>query len=145
MHPENKTQDVHNLDPGRDSRRWAGARRATIPNAGSWRPRPQIKGPSSTGRKIWSLDLSQLGLKLPNTSLGTYSMIFKSPVEVLVGYRQWPRSCLGLGPFPGQKSFRKLRGPSRGLGSRVRMAPRPRQALPHLASGGGGCQSRRRP
>jgi len=64
MHPENKTQDVHNLDPGRDSRRWAGARRATIPNAGSWRPRPQIKGPPSTGRKKWSLDLSQLGLKI---------------------------------------------------------------------------------
>jgi len=121
---------VHNPDPGRDGRRGAGARRATVPDAGSWWPQPRIKGPPSTGREIWSMDLSQLGLKLPNTSLGTYPQIFKSPIEVLVGYRQWPRSNLDPGLLPSQRSFHKLPDPSRGPGSRGRVAPRPRQALP---------------
>jgi len=134
---------VHNPGPGRDGRRGAGARRATVPGAGSWWTLPRIKGPPSTGREISSQDLSQLGLKLPNTSLGTYPQIFMSPIEFLVGYRQWPRSYLGPGPFPGQRSFQKLPGPSRGPGSRGRVAPRPRQALRHWASGGWGCMLER--
>jgi len=134
---------VHNPGPGRDGRRGAGARRATVPGAGSWCTLPRIKGPPSTGREISSLDLSQLGLKLPNTSLGTYPQIFMFPIEFLVGYRQWPRSYLGPGPFPGQRSFQKLPGPSRGPGSRGRVAPRPRQALRHWASGGWGCMLER--
>jgi len=133
---------VHNPDPGRDGRRGAGARRATVPDAGSRWPLPRIKGPPSTGREIRSLDLSQLGLKLPNTSLGTYPQIFKSPIEVLVGYRLWPSSHLGPGLFPGQRSFHTLPGPSRGPASRGRVAPRPRQAFPHSASRGWGCKPR---
>jgi len=82
-----KTQDVHNPDPGKDGRRGAGARQATVPDAGSWWPLPRIKGPPSTGREIWSLVLCQLGLKLPNTSVGTYLQIFKSPIDVLKGSR----------------------------------------------------------
>jgi len=99
------TQDVHNHDPGRDGRGGAGARRATVPDAGSWWPLPRIKGPLSTGREIWSLDFSQLGLKLPNTSLWTYPQILKSPIEVLVGYPQWPRSNLGPEHFPRSKEL----------------------------------------
>ena len=136
---------MHNPDAGRDGRRGTGARRATVPNAGSWWPLPRNKGPPSTGRKIWSLDFSQLGLKLPNTSLGTYPQIFKSPIEVLVGYRPWPRSNLAPGICSGQRSFHKLSGPSRGPGSRGRVSPRPRQALPHSAPEGGGCKPRGRP
>jgi len=105
---------VHIPDPGKDGRRGAGARPATIPDAGSWWPLLRIKGPPSTGREILSLDLSKLGLKFPNTSLGTYPQIFKSPIEVLVGYRQWPRSNVGAGLFPSQRSFYKLLDPSRG-------------------------------
>jgi len=137
-------QDVHNPDPGRDGRRGAGARRAKVPDAGSWWSLPRIKGPPSTGREIWSLDSSQLGLKLPNTSLGTYPQIFKSPNEFLVGVRQWPRSYLGPGLFPGQRSFHKLPGPSRGAGSMGRVAPHPRQALPNSGSLGGRGKPRRR-
>ena len=95
-------------------------------------PFPRIKGPPSTGKEIWSLDFSQLGLKLPNTSLETYPHIFKSPIEVLVGYRPWPRSNLAPGICPGQRSFHKLPGPSGGPGSRGRVSPRPCQALPPL-------------
>jgi len=128
---------MHNPNPGRDGRRGIGARRATFPDAGSWWHLPRIKGPPSTEKEIWPLDSSQLALKLPNSSLGTYPQTFKSPIEVLVEYRQWPRSYLGPGLCPGQWSFRKLSGPSRGLGSRDRVAFHPRQALPHLASGAG--------
>jgi len=91
------------------------------------------------------MDLSQLGLKFPNTSLGTYPQIFTSPIEVLMGYRQWLRFIPGPGLFSGQRSFHKLPRPSRGPGSRGRVAPRPRQALPHSASGEGGCKPRGRP
>ena len=110
----------------------------------SW-PLPRIKGPPSTGREMWPLDLSQLRLKYPKKAPGTYPRIFNSSIEVLVGYRQWRRSNLGPGLFPGQRSFHKLQGPSRGPGSRGRVASRPRQALPHSASAGGGCKPRGRP
>jgi len=77
---------MDNPDPERNGRRGTDARRATVPDAGSWCPLPWIKGPPSTGKEIWSLDFSQLGLKLPNTSLETYPHIFKSLIEFLVGY-----------------------------------------------------------
>jgi len=113
---------VRNPDPGRDGRRRAGDWRAEVPDARFWWRLHQIKGSPSTGREIRSLDLSQLGLKLPNTTLGTYPQIFKSPIEVLVGYRQWPKSNLGPGLCLGQKSFHKLPGPAKGPGSRGRVA-----------------------
>ena len=120
---------MHNPDPGRDGHTGTVPRRAAVPEAGSWWPLPRIKGPSSTDREIWPVDLSQLGLKLPNISLGTYAQIFKSSIEVLVRYRPWRRSHLAPGIWPGQKSFRKLPGPSGGPGSRGGVFPRRFQVL----------------